>query len=223
MKKHAGIVIFLISFIVAVCLIVFIRGCLSGTFVITSSRRPADRYQEAIPGVHASTDADHDGIDDQSDILANALEYISTRPAYKSKYYSSGYPDDGYGTCVDVIGFALKGAGYDLQDMVDNDIHENMEEYQIEKPDRNIDFRRVRNLKVFFKNHAKSLTTDTDAIEEWQGGDIVIFEGHIGIVSDRRNKDGIPYIIHHSGPFQLAYEEDILQKRKDIIGHYRFP
>ena len=62
---------------------------------------------------------------------------------------------------------------------------------------------------------------DVSEIEEWQGGDIVIFEKHIGIVSDRRNKNGVPYIIHHNDPWQTAYEQDILEKRTDIVGHYR--
>ena len=57
--------------------------------------------------------------------------------------------------------------------------------------------------------------------EQWQGGDIVIFERHIGIVSDRRNKNGVPYVIHHNDPWQTAYEQDILEERTDIVGHYR--
>jgi len=48
-----------------------------------------------------------------------------------------------------------------------------------------------------------------------------VFEKHIGIVSDKRNKKGIPYLIHHASPYQLTYEEDILEQRQDIIGHYR--
>ena len=62
---------------------------------------------------------------------------------------------------------------------------------------------------------------DLNEIEDWQGGDIVIFRNHIGIVSDHRNAEGIPYVIHHSGPFQRRYEEDILEHRNDLIGHYR--
>ena len=42
-------------------------------------------------------DKDNDGIDDQTDILNNVYEYIKINPKYKSKYYASGYPDDGYG------------------------------------------------------------------------------------------------------------------------------
>ncbi len=41
------------------------------------------------------------------------------------------------------------------------------------------------------------------------------------IVSDRRNKNGVPYIIHHNDPWQTAYEQDVLEKRTDIVGHYR--
>lgn len=53
-------------------------------------------------------------------------------------------------------------------------------------------------------------------MEQWQGGDIVIFEKHIGIVSDRRNWDGVPYVIHHNDPWQTAYEQDILEKRRTL-------
>lgn len=78
-------------------------------------------------------------------------------------------------------------------------------------------FGRVRNLKVFFSHTAVALTTEVSETEEWQGGDLVIFEKHIGIVSDRRNRDGVPYVIHHNSPWQSAYEQDILEKRTDIV------
>ena len=41
-------------------------------------------------------------------------------------------------------------------------------------------------------------------LDAWQGGDIVNFEGRIGIVSDRRNRNGVPYVIHHNSPFRTA-------------------
>lgn len=91
----------------------------------------------------------------------------------------------------------------------------------MDEPDQNIDFRRVKNLRVYFSHSAISLTTDISAIEEWQGGDIVVFKNHIGIVSDRRNENGVPYVIHHNDPWQRTYEEDILEDREDIVGHYR--
>ena len=166
-------------------------------------------------------DYDNDGIDDQSDILKGALEYIKTKPKYKSKYYSTGYPLDNYGVCTDVVAKALKSAGYDLMELVYQDISSNKKEYDIDKIDKNIDFRRVKNLIIYFKRNTISLTTDISKIDKWQGGDIVIFKKHIGVVSNKRNKFGVPYIIHHESPYQLHYEEDILGTRSDIVGHYR--
>lgn len=169
----------------------------------------------------SQTDMDNDGIDDQTDILQNVRDYIATSPKYQSKYYGTGYPNDEYGVCTDVVAQGLLHAGYDLMELVNEDIQNYPERYDVEKIDKNIDFRRVRNLRVYFANHTISLTTDLEEIEEWQGGDIVIFEKHIGIVSDKRNRDGIPFVIHHANPYQIHYEEDILENRDDIVGHYR--
>ncbi|MPN15239.1 hypothetical protein SDC9_162569 [bioreactor metagenome] len=81
------------------------------------------------------------------------------------------------------------------------------------------------NLKVFFSRHADSLTLDPYVIDQWQPGDIVVFgaNAHIAIVSDKRNKKGIPYIIHNAG--QPVREEDSLIRgynSQKITGHYRF-
>ena len=142
----------------------------------TTAIRPEDDYRGRISQFHSSVDRDDDGVDDQLDILNGALAYVSTHPKYKSRYYETGYPDDGYGVCTDVVAYALKNAGYNLQELVDADIREQPQDYMVEEPDANIDFRRVRNLKVFFAHTAAALTTDVSEIEEWQGGDIVIFE-----------------------------------------------
>ena len=169
----------------------------------------------------SKTDKDNDGIDDQTDILNHARDYIKTNPKYKSKYYATGYPNDEYGVCTDVVAFALQGAGYDLMNLVNEHIKTNRNLYDIDVIDKNIDFRRVQNLKVYLDNNAIALTNDINKIKEWQGGDIVVFKNHIGIVSDKRNKKGISFIIHHANPYQRYYEEDILEYRNDIIGHYR--
>ncbi len=169
----------------------------------------------------SKTDKDNDGIDDQTDILNNVRDYIKTNPKYKSKYYATGYPNDEYGVCTDVVAFGLKGAGYDLMNLVNEHIKTNRNLYDIDVIDKNIDFRRVQNLKVYLDNNAIALTNDINKIKEWQGGDIVVFKNHIGIVSDKRNKRGVPFIIHHANPYQRYYEEDILEYRNNIIGHYR--
>lgn len=169
----------------------------------------------------SNIDKDNDGIDDQTDILDGAKKYISMKPKYKSKYYNTGYPNDGYGVCTDVVAFALKDAGYDLQSLVNEHILANKDLYDIEVVDKNIDFRRVKNLKIYLDYNAQSLTIDINDIEKWQGGDIVVFKNHIGIVSDNRNRKGISFVIHHANPYQKYYEEDILEYHNDIVGHYR--
>ena len=171
----------------------------------------------------SSFDKYNDGIDDQTDILDNVRNYIAKNPKYKSKYYGTGYPDDEYGVCTDVVAFGLKDAGYDLMELVNEDAINHKEEYNIETIDKNIDFRRVRNLNVYFKNNHIVLTTDLSQIEEWQGGDIIVFKDHIGVISDKRNKKGIPFLIHHANPLQVNYEEDVLElyEQDYIIGHYR--
>lgn len=174
-----------------------------------------------IENYKSQVDKDQDGVDDQSDILFGVRDYIDNEPKYKSVYYAGGYPTDEYGVCTDVVAQGFLHAGYDLMQLVNQDILKNRQDYDIEVVDINIDFRRVRNLYVYFQHTAISLTTDVTKIEEWQGGDVVVFKDHIGIVSDRRNRNGTPYVIHHGSTTQIGYEQDILEGRNDIIGHFR--
>ena len=174
-----------------------------------------------IPTYRSDVDKDSDGVDDQTDILNGVRAYIKTEPKYKSAYYATGYPDDEYGVCTDVVAQGFLAAGYDLMELVNADILAYPQDYDVDEADKLIDFRRVRNLYVYFQHTAISLTTDISKIEEWQGGDVIVFKNHIGIVSDRRNRNGVPFIIHHGSPTQVGYEQDILEDREDIIGHFR--
>lgn len=159
MKKRITLIVFSMLIIVAL----YVLYCFNYI--------PHKKYTNAdfnIEAYKSNIDKDNDGIDDQTDILNNANNYIKTNPKYKSKYYNTGYPDDEYGVCTDVVAFALKDAGYDLMVLVNEDIKNNKELYDIDAVDKNIDFRRVKNLKVYFDNNAISLTTDINEIEEWQ-------------------------------------------------------
>lgn len=164
-------------------------------------------------------DYDHDGIDDYTDIVAGAHEFIEMNPKYKSKYYAGGYPTDGYYVCTDLIWYSLKNAGYDLKSLMDEDIKNNQSDYDIDPIDSNIDFRRVRNIKVFLDKYALVLTTNGDEVDEFEPGDIIVYQNHIALVSDKVNRKGVKYIIHHDGYHK--YEEDGLLRNK-IIGHYRW-
>lgn len=187
-----------------------------------------------IAQIYSTHDEDHDGINDTQDLLNGARAEVTRNPTYHSGYYQGGFPPANEGVCSDLVWRAFKDAGYDLKTLVDADIQQHTSAYPDVhgKPDPNIDFRRVPNLDVFFKTHATSLTTelkpdDEENLKQWQGGDIVIFGGrsnHIGIVSDKRDADGVPLLIHNAGGAKeddgLIYWSDFLAT---IVGHYRWP
>lgn len=178
-----------------------------------------DRYQESQI-IKSDIDYDNDGIDDYTDILDGAHEFIAKKPKYKSKYYESGYPNDEYYVCTDLIWYALDHAGYNLKDMMDEDIKKNKKDYNIDVADPNIDFRRVRNIKVFLDKYSEVLTTDIKDVEAFKPGDIVVFSNsHIAIVSNKEKKNHEKYIIHHDGFHN--YEEAGLS-RNTLVGHYRW-
>jgi uncharacterized protein YijF (DUF1287 family) len=172
-------------------------------------------------------DYDRDGIDDFRAIVYGARIDAQNMVTYRSAYYDGGYPPDNEGVCTDLIWRALRNAGYNLKDLIDDDIVANRSKYShIQYRDPNIDFRRVRNLKVFLDLHAMKLTNDIYDRDEWMPGDIVIFGNeyhHVGIVSDIKNPNGIPYLIHNNG--QERREEDRLEfgfSDQGISGHYRW-
>lgn len=215
-RKKKIIVAALVLLFVVAAVAVFMLS----RFQATSTERLDDRYGMFAASLETG-DHDGDGIADSADILQGALDYIQTKPKYGSSYYEGGYPNDGYGVCTDLVAASTLAAGYDLQALVDADIRENPAVYDVEEADSNIDYRRAKNLHVYFERNARCLTTALSAIDEWQGGDIAVFADHVGIVSDRRNERGVPYIIHHDGPFQDRYEQDVLESRHDLVGHYR--
>ena len=129
MKKKILIFIILVIFII-----------ISFAFLYLFNFIPHRKYTNKDFGIEdyiSKTDKDGDGIDDQTDILENVRKYIATKPKYKSKYYNTGYPNDEYGVCTDVVGFGLLGAGYNLQELVNADIVEHQSQYNIEKIDKN--------------------------------------------------------------------------------------
>ncbi len=171
-------------------------------------------------------DFNRNGRPDSLDLMVGARMDAENMPAYDDQYYVGGYPPEDIGVCADVIWRAFRQAGYDLKSMVDADIKKRPDAYtEIDRPDPDIDFRRVVNLLVFFRECSPALTVDIKETEEFMPGDIVVFGNkfgkpvHIGIISDKRASDGTPYLIHNSG--QEEREENVLDTLI-MIGHFRF-
>lgn len=174
-------------------------------------------------------DYNQNGLDDYTDILNGAKKLAEINPAYISKYYAGGYPPENEGVCTDVIWWALKEAGYLLKDMIAKDIREDEQaetgRYDIPIIDDNIDFRRVDNQEIFLMKYAEILNDDIYDIGAFQAGDIITFNDseHIAMISDKRNAQGIPYLIQNSDEEQTEKEEDVLLETEMVVtGHYRF-
>lgn len=152
---------------------------------------------------------------------------VTYDPAYTPLAFPGGDLPRDRGVCTDVVVRALRdGWGIDLQLAVNRDMEAEFSAYPplwgLDRPDRNIDHRRVPNLQALFVRVGADLPL-ADAPMPYLPGDIVTWTlpgdlNHIGIVSDRRAGDGTPLILHNIGAG--AREEDILFAYP-MTGHYR--
>ncbi|KAE9528931.1 DUF1287 domain-containing protein [Testudinibacter aquarius] len=167
---------------------------------------------------------------DGKQLVNDARKQIGVTMFYDSGYQRLAYPMGDIaqykGVCTDVVIRALRHQNRDLQQLVHEDMKKAWNKYPkiwgLKSTDRNIDHRRVPNLETFFNRHAKmrSLTE----IEDFIAGDIVTWRlpnnaPHIGIVSDKKSRNGVPLVIHNIG--FGTQEEDVLLKY-NMIGHYRY-
>jgi uncharacterized protein YijF (DUF1287 family) len=131
------------------------------------------------------------------------------------------------GVCTDVIIRSYRKLNIDFQVLIYEDMKKNFSQYPkiwgLKKPDRNIDHRRVPNLRFFLKSHQYGLKISKKA-SDYKAGDLVTWKlpnglPHIGIVSDQKSADDVPLIIHNIGWGPKL--EDFLFNAK-ITGHYRY-
>lgn len=142
-------------------------------------------------------------------------------PAYVTLSFPGGDVAPDRGVCTDVVIRALRVAyGIDLQAAVNRDMKANFARYPanwgLKTTDRNIDHRRVPNLRTFLARMGAEVTGD------FQPGDIVttLLPGnlpHILIVTDRMGATA-PMIVHNIGAGTQV--EDRLFEHPHT-GHYR--
>ncbi len=162
----------------------------------------------------------------------SALELTKQNVVYDASYFSIAYPNGDVpvnkGVCTDVVIRAYRKLGIDLQKEVHEDMKANFTKYPkiwgLNKPDKNIDHRRVPNLMVFFERHGIVIPV-TNNPADYLPGDIVCWNlggavTHIGIVVNKKSSDNKRYqIVHNIGRGQMM--EDCLFDFK-ITGHYRY-
>jgi len=161
-----------------------------------------------------------------------ALERTGQRVIYDGSYRAISYPGgdvpDNVGVCTDVIIRSYRALGVDLQKLVHEDMTSAFEEYhrnwELDKPDPNIDHRRVPNLQEFFSRQGVELPLTSEPAD-YQPGDIVtwLIPGnlpHIGIVVDRWSSDGRrPLVVHNIGAGPVLVDAVF---SFEVTGHYRY-
>ena len=164
-------------------------------------------------------------------IVSAARWQIGKTTTYDPSYVSLKYPKGDIpikkGVCTDVVIRALRHAlNIDLQEKVHNDMKKNFSKYPkiwgLTRTDKNIDHRRVPNLRKYFSRMGYSLAVTRDKAN-YKPGDLITCTvagrlPHIAIVSDKINKDGVPHIIHNIG---LGTKEDDDLFTYPLTGHYR--
>lgn len=155
-------------------------------------------------------------------------DMVTYDPAYFSIDYPNGDIPSDKGVCTDVIIRAYRKVGIDLQLEVHEDMKDHFHSYPniwgLKSTDRNIDHRRVPNLKTYFERYGKTKPISFHP-SDYIPGDIVVWDlgggtTHIGIVIDQKSRDERRnLIVHNIGAGQV--KEDILFDYK-IIGHYRY-
>jgi len=167
---------------------------------------------------------------DANKLATAARSQIGVTTNYDAAYRKLSYPNGDVpketGVCADVIVRAFRAQNVDLQKEVHEDMKRDFGAYPrkwgLDKPDVNIDHRRVPNLMTYFrrKGYAQPAGEKPD---QFAPGDIVAWDlgrgvTHIGFVSDRKDGRGTPLVIHNIG--QGTKEENVLLQYR-IIGHYR--
>jgi len=170
--------------------------------------------------------------DFQNELAMQAERRLQSNVTYDGRYLKIGYPmgdvPANMGVCTDVVIRAYRGLGIDLQQRVHEDMRRNFRSYpnnwQLSKPDSNIDHRRVPNLMTYFKRAGASLPVSNNPLD-YHAGDIVAWDmgnglTHIGIVSTYvSEKTNNPLIVHNIGVGPEM--TDILFDFR-IIGHYKY-
>ncbi|HSK01018.1 MAG TPA: DUF1287 domain-containing protein [Kofleriaceae bacterium] len=193
----------------------------------------AERITEGSPG----RDADRDGIPDPLDVLIGARKTALNAAAYTEGYIAMRYPMGDVprevGVCTDVIVRAVRNAGIDLQRALHEDILRARAAYPMikEKPDPQIDHRRVATLLPYFKRHwEKHSARIDDPADPLQPGDVLFMDtfpsrsgpDHVGIVSDTIGPAGLPMVINNWTNGTVTAEMDLLTF-VPVLHRFRLP
>lgn len=210
--KHKKITILIIFFFISAVSILAIDKIYDVKILKCTSDESNKKSNELNPNI-------------KNGIYKAAMDFAKTTAwVYDPSYYKITYPNGDVpsgGACTDLVTRVLRKNNMDLQQLIHDDMVSNFSAYPnkwgLNKPDANIDHRRVPNIMTYFKRKQYDVKITTSG-KDYLPGDIVCWnlssgKTHIEIVLE--NQD----VFHNIGPTSRI-ESDFLFSCT-IIGHYR--
>lgn len=164
-------------------------------------------------------------------LVEAALERVKHTVRYDPAYVKLDYPNGDVpadtGVCTDEVIRSYRALGIDLQKLVHEDMQRAFsaypQEWGLRTTDKNIDHRRVPNLRTFFKRRGASLPVTQNAAD-YLPGDLITCTiagslPHIAIVVPAADGSETPWVVHNIGRGPRC--EDRLFEFP-LTGHYRF-
>lgn len=163
-------------------------------------------------------------------LAAAALEQVGKTTLYDPAYVKLAYPGGDVpadrGVCTDVVVRAFRTLGIDLQRELHQDMTRHFSSYPrlwgLARPDRNIDHRRVQNLRTWFGRRGHSVAVTARGEDYWPGDVVTVDVGglaHIVVVAASWNAEGTRRLIVHNIGAGAQLEDRLFEF--PITGHYR--
>jgi uncharacterized protein YijF (DUF1287 family) len=159
-----------------------------------------------------------------------ALDQVGKTTLYDPAYVKLAYPGGDVplerGVCTDVVARAFRTLGIDLQRELHQDMTRHFSKYPrlwgLARPDRNIDHRRVHNLRTWMSRRGYSVPVTARAEDYWPG-DVVTVDvaglAHIVVVGTAWNADRSRRLVVHNIGAGAQVEDRLFEF--PITGHYR--
>ena len=189
LKRRLRGSVILIFIIIIFCIMVLI---LLNKMVLVKEYYKASDFN--IKTVYSKVDYNKNGIDDYSDFLLGAKKIKGKNSSYEELMIK-----------------VFQYAGYNLDKMVDN--------YFKDSKDLKYKMDRISLYKSFINDNATKISINFKKKEEFQPGDFIFLSEGIGLLSDKRDKNGLNYIIVIENG-KVVEKEGL--KELDVSGHYRF-
>jgi uncharacterized protein YijF (DUF1287 family) len=143
---------------------------------------------------------------DYDKVVRHTMWQTTQNVTYDNSYVKIDYPwgdvHPTVGVCTDVVIRAFRADSIDLQSLIHEDMKKYPSNYNVPVLDRNIDHRRCKNIRNYYKRRGYTLPI-TNNPEDYKPGDLVFWSlgiEHVGIVvKEKVYGTNRHYVVHNVG------------------------